>query len=296
MILKFYSGAVTAKLESSQKVLVNDVVFELKESECLALIGETGSGKTMTAMTLMGLLPYNVYTNDARVLFCGNPIPKNRQKLLGVEMVYIPQNGSEFLNPSKKIRYHLYDSLQKLGIPRKQWESISLQKLAEVGFAHPDSVIDKYPFQLSGGMAQRVTIAISACSQAKLVIADEPTNGLDHEAKVKFMDMLGHLFPDAAKLIITHDIGVAALCDKTLVLCGGKMMEAGPSVALLRQPWHPYTVALIGALVKNGMQETPALRSGLHDCPFYTKCSRASEDCSRCHRQEDGREWWCSQV
>ena len=91
------------------------------------------------------------------------------------------------------------------------------------------------------------------------------------------MDMLKSLFPDAAKLIITHDIGVAALCDKTLVLCGGKMMEAGPSSMLLSTPRHPYTTALIGALVKNGMQETPALRSGIHDCPFYTTFSQASK-------------------
>lgn len=296
MILEFHSGAVTAKLESSQKVLVSDVAFQLKAGECLALIGETGSGKTMTAMTLMGLLPGNVSAADARIAFCGKPLPESRQKLLGVEMVYIPQNGLEFLNPSKKVRIHLYDSLQKLGIPRKQRERIALQKLAEVGFERPESVIDKYPFQLSGGMAQRVTIAISACSEAKLVMADEPTNGLDHEAKVRFMDMLKSLFPDAAKLIITHDIGVAALCDKTLVLCGGKMMEAGPSSMLLSTPRHPYTTALIGALVKNGMQETPALRSGIHDCPFYTKCTQASENCNRCHKQEDGREWWCSQV
>ena len=204
--------------------------------------------------------------------------------------------GLEFLNPSKKVRYHLYDSLQKLGIPRKLWETTAIQKLSAVGFEQPESVSDKYPFQLSGGMAQRVTIAISACSRAKLVIADEPTNGLDHEAKVRFMDMLKKIFPEAAKLIITHDIGVAALCDKTLVLCGGKTVETGPSDVLLCQPKHPYTTALVGALVKNGMRETPVLRSGRHDCPFYTKCVQADESCSYCNKQDSNREWWCSRV
>lgn len=296
MILEFHSGVVTAKLESSQKILVSNVSFALKERECLALIGETGSGKTMTAMVLMGLLPSNVTAADARIFFCGTPIPKSRQKLLGTEMVYIPQNGLEFLNPSKKVRYHLHDSLQKLGIPRKLWETTAIQKLSAVGFEQPESVSDKYPFQLSGGMAQRVTIAISACSRAKLVIADEPTNGLDHEAKVRFMDMLKKIFPEAAKLIITHDIGVAALCDKTLVLCGGKTVETGPSDVLLCQPKHPYTTALIGALVKNGMRETPVLRSGRHDCPFYTKCVQADESCSYCNKQDSNREWWCSRV
>jgi len=296
VILEFYSGVVTAKLESSRKLLLSDVAFALQEGESLALIGETGSGKTMTAMAIMGLLPGNVTAADAQILFCGQPIPEDRRKLLGVEIVYIPQNGLEFLDPSKKVRHHLYDSLQKLGISRKDWEKTALQKLFEVGFTQPESVIDKYPFQLSGGMAQRVTIAISACSRAKLVIADEPTNGLDHEAKVRFMDMLEKLFPDTARLIITHDMGVAALCDKTLVLCGGKRMETGPSSSLINQPRHPYTAALISALVKNGMRETPVLRTGEHACPFYAKCAQADEHCSPCHKQENGREWWCSQV
>ena len=296
VILEFHSGTVTAKLEASQKVLLSDVTFSLQAGESLALIGETGSGKTMTAMALMGLLPPNVTAADAHGVFCGKPLSGDRRQLLGVDMVYIPQNGLEFLNPSKKVRYHLYDSLQKLGIPRKQWESTALQTLSAVGFAQPEAVIGKYPFQLSGGMAQRVTIAISACSRAKLVIADEPTNGLDSAAKVRFMDMLKTLFPDAAKLMITHDISLAALCDKTLVLCGGKRMEAGMSAELFAHPRHPYTAALVGALVKNGMAETPVLRSGAHTCPFYARCARAEDSCGYCHRQEDGREWWCSQV
>jgi len=296
VILEFHSAAVTAKLEASQKVLVSDVSFSLGKGESLALIGETGSGKTMLAMVLMGLLPDNVSAPDAQIRFCGSPLMKNRRKLLGVDMVYIPQNGLEFLNPSKKVRHHLYDSLQKLGIPRKQWESTALQKLADVGFAQPENVIDKYPFQLSGGMAQRVTIALSACSRAKLVIADEPTNGLDHAAKVQFMDLLEKLFPDAAKLMITHDIALAALCEKTLVLCGGKRMETGISSDLFKNPRHPYTAALIGALVQNGMAETPVLRAGAHTCPFYTRCPRADDTCLYCHRQETDREWWCSKV
>ena len=296
VILEFHSGAITAKLESSRKLLVSDVNFTLHKGESLALVGETGSGKTMTAMAIMGLLPSNVEAAGGTILFCGEPIPKERQRILGVDMVYIPQNGSEFLNPSKKVRHHLYDSLQKLGVPRKEWERTALEKLTDAGFERPEDVIEKYPFQLSGGMAQRVTIAISACSRAKLVIADEPTNGLDEEAKARFMAMLSKLFPDAAKLMITHDMGVAALCDKMIVLCGGKMMEAGSSAALLSQPRHPYTAALIGALVKNGMRETPVLRIGEHECPFYSKCVRAAQNCQCCHRQENGREWWCSRA
>lgn len=294
MILQYHSGALTAKLDASRKILVSGVRFDLAQGESLALIGETGSGKTMIALSVMGLLPANVLGVGADIRFLGSPMTNDRS-LLGTQIVYIPQNGLEFLNPSKKVRHHLYDSLQRLGVPRRQRESVALEKLAQVGFAAPADVIEKYPFQLSGGMAQRLTIALSTCSNARLVIADEPTNGLDHQARVQFMDRLHSLFPEAAKLIITHDIGIAALCSKALVLCGGKMMETGEAACLLHSPRHPYTRALMGALVENGMRETPVLRSGTHECPFYRRCPQAADGCTRCHRSEHGREWWCSE-
>lgn len=294
MILQYHSGALTAKLDASRKVLVSCVRFDLSQGESLALIGETGSGKTMIALSVMGLLPGNVSCVGSDIRFLGRPIPNDRS-LLGTQIVYIPQNGLEFLNPSKKVRHHLYDSLRRLGIPRRQWETVATQKLVQAGFASPEAVLDKYPFQLSGGMAQRVTIAISTCSHAKLVIADEPTNGLDHQAREQFMNMLHSLFPEAAKLIITHDIGIAALCSKALVLCGGKTMELGDAGNLLHSPRHPYTKALMGALVENGMQETPVLRSGTHDCPFYRRCPQAAGGCTRCRHSEGGIEWWCSE-
>lgn len=296
MILEYNSGHITAKLERSGKLLVDDVSFSLDKGKSLALIGETGSGKTMTAMAIMGLLPSNVSVEGGQMLFRGEGLltKKKIRSLLGVEIVYIPQNGLEFLNPSERVRNQLYDGMKKLGIKRARREQLALEKLSAVGFEHPEQVLDKYPFQLSGGMAQRVTIAIAACSDAKLVIADEPTNGLDYEAKVRFMAMLNTIFPEAARLIITHDIGVAELCDNTLVLCGGKMMEKGPSKVILTSPRHPYTKALIHALVKNGMKETPILRRGMSACPFYKRCPQATEGCFCGPQQSDNREWWCS--
>lgn len=171
-----------------------------------------------------------------------------------------------------------------------------MEKLTLAGFEHPEDIMDKYPFQLSGGMAQRVTIAISACSYAKLIIADEPTNGLDQLAKESFMRLLSDVFPAAAKLIITHDIAIAELCSKTLVLCGGHMMEYGPSDAVLNAPHHPYTKALISALVKNGMAETPVLRGDDGNCPFYKRCPSAGGKCVSWpkHRTDGVCDWWCA--
>ena len=164
-----------------------------------------------------------------------------------------------------------------------------------MGFAQPEAILKQYPFQLSGGMAQRVTIALALCSEAKLLIADEPTNGLDQDSKRQTLSLLNELFPDAAKLIITHDISVAAECDRILVLCGGRMLETGISSEVLAAPHHPYTKALLGALVENGMRETPALRTETGCCPFYRRCPSARTPCrtEMPQRKANGREWWC---
>lgn len=296
MVLEYDSGQITAGLARSRRTLVDRAAFSLEEGRTLALIGETGSGKTMIAMSILGLLPSNVTMEGGGVLFLGQELTGRRtlRPLLGVELVYIPQNGLEFLDPSRTVRRHLYDSLKKLGLRGKALERTALEKLAAVGFPDPGQVIGKYPFQLSGGMAQRVTIALAACSRARLLIADEPTNGLDHQAKVRFMALLEEQFPEAAKLVITHDIAVAKLCQTTLVLCGGRMMERGPSAALLARPRHPYTKALIGALVENGMQETPVLRPQNGPCPFFRRCPEAAPSCVPARQQAGDAQWWCS--
>jgi len=297
-VLEYDSGSITAKLERGEKRLVEGLRFSVCAGESLALIGETGSGKTMTALSVMGLLPRNVIMEGGSVRFLGEELLRcgNMREKLGKAIVYIPQNGLEFLNPAKSVRSHLYDGLKKLGVSRRDLASVALEKLSLAGFEAPEEVIDRYPFQLSGGMAQRVTIALSACSEAKLILADEPTNGLDEEGRKRFMQMLDTLFPGAARIIITHDIGIAALCDRALVLCGGRPMEIGPAAELLRAPCQPYTAALLAALVKNGMQQTPVLRSGRAACPFYTRCPDAQPACAEgmAHHKAGNREWWCS--
>ena len=297
LILDYSCGVIRAQLDRTQKVLVQDVVLRLAPGETLALVGETGSGKTILAQSLMGVLPPNVHRHGGKIFICGKEIVHEKQlrAMLGKEIVYIPQNGYEFLNPTRTVRKHLYDSLARIAVPAGKRATVALEKLEQAGFSEPKSVIDRYPFELSGGMAQRVTIALALCSRAKLLIADEPTNGLDEAAKARFMHLLGTLFPEAGKLVITHDISVAAMCDRLLVLCRGRAMESGKATDVLTSPYHPYTKALLAALVENGMRQTPVLRKGPGLCPFYHRCPQATVQCRETlpKQEADGREWWC---
>ena len=291
-------GTISANLSRGERVLLQDVSFSLSSGERLAVIGETGSGKTMLALSILGLLPANVRMQGDHIQLDGDALPggKRLQTLCGDKLVYIPQNGAEFLLPARTVRKQLYDSLKKLGLPRKDFPASAAEKLRLAGFDAPETILDKYPFQLSGGMAQRVTIALAACSRARLLIADEPTNGLDEAGRAQFFALLDSIFPDAAKLIITHDISVASRCDRVLVLCGGRMLETGTVDAVLSAPHHPYTKALLAAQVANGMQPSPILREGVSGCPFYARCPEADEAClhSAMQKHADGKtEWWC---
>ena len=291
-------GMISAKLSHGEHVLLQDVSFSLFAGERLAVIGETGSGKTMLALSILGLLPANVRMQSGCIQMDGAALPAGRQlqTLRGDKLVYIPQNGAEFLLPTRTVRKQLYDSLKKLGLPRKEFPASAAEKLRLAGFDAPETILDKYPFQLSGGMAQRVTIALAACSRARLLIADEPTNGLDEAGRAQFFSLLDSIFPNAAKLIITHDISVAARCDRVLVLCGGRMLETGVSSTVLSAPRHPYTKALLAAQVANGMQPSPILREGVSGCPFYARCPAADTAClnGAMQKHTDGKtEWWC---
>lgn len=301
-VLELNTGLIAAKLQKGEKALVQNVRLSLHAGESMALIGETGSGKTMTALSLMRLLPKNVRQSGEDVLFCGEPLPKGRamRNLLGTKIVYIPQSGADFLNPTRTVRGQMWDGLQKNGVPIRERNSRVKELLQRVGFEEPEKVMDQYPFALSGGMAQRVSIALAACARAKLVIADEPTNGLDRQQTEDFFALLDRLYPDAAYLVITHDISVARHCDSVAVLCRGRMCETGPAEAVLSSPRHPYTQALTGALVENGMAETPQLRPEGKGCPFYARCPFAKEECASTPwepqaKEQNGIRWWCIQ-
>ena len=267
---------------------VEKMDLTVKNGEIVAVVGSSGSGKSLLAHAIMGILPYNSEMNG-EIWFLGERLTAERVKnLRGHEIVLVPQSVS-YLDPLMKIGEQIQNGKKDVSVKEK-----CLAVLKRYGLS-PD-IREKYPFQLSGGMAQRVTIALAACSRARLLIADEPTNGLDEAGRAQFFALLDSIFPDAAKLIITHDISVAARCDRVLVLCGGQMLETGVSSTVLSAPRHPYTKALLAAQVANGMQPSPILREGVSGCPFYVRCPEADATCLNGAMQKhmDGKtEWWC---
>ena len=295
-VLSYHSDKMTASLKNTEKTLVGEIDFSIMQGEKLALIGETGSGKTLTALSIMGLLPQNVECKGLRIkLQCKGGrthVGPDVFRTAGSAVVYIPQNGLESLNPRRQVRAHLYDTLRKNGYDKLAVAQKALEMLKLAGFESPEDIIDLYPFQLSGGMAQRVTIALAMTGRESLIIADEPTNGLDQVGRDNFLRLLDSRFPEAAKLVITHDMAVAALTDKVIVLKNGIVMEQGPSDLVLERPGCQYTKALMDALVGNGMKETPRLRDPDSCCPFYSRCSKACSSCFSVSNRKDGEHVW----
>ena len=144
-ILQYAGGVIAAKLDRTEKELVHGVSFHISRGESLALIGETGSGKTLIAQSVMGVLPGNVRLVSGEILFCGKALPKGKKlrSMLGREIVYIPQNGHEFLDPSRSIRRQMFDSIAKLGIAAPLREAFAREKLTQVGFTQPEAILDR---------------------------------------------------------------------------------------------------------------------------------------------------------
>lgn len=283
MMIEYSSGIIKAKLNKSEKILVNNVSFSLKEKEMLSIIGETGSGKTIIAYSIMKLLPENVYSDNLSFIFNKQNLSKKKsmKKYLGKEIVYIPQSGLESLNPKITISKQIDDSLKLNNVPKNCYKKYKHDLLLKVGFTNPEEILEKYSFELSGGMGQRIVIMLASISNPKLIIADEPTNGLDAKAKNEIIDLLKKMFPLAAIVLITHDISLASKSSKCIVLNKGIVMEQGKSKKILSFPNHPYTKALISVLVENGMQESLDIRNVNSKCPFANRCNKYQDSCNK---------------
>jgi peptide/nickel transport system ATP-binding protein len=235
--------------------LLRKVSLAVQPGQIVGLVGESGAGKTMVSRVVLGIAPANTRVTGGAVVFDGRDITHlseaERRHLLGREIALIPQNPMTALNPVERIQAQITDVLRMhLGMKKDAAHGRALALLREVHLREPERVLRQYPHELSGGMRQRVLIAIAFACKPKLVIADEPTTALDVTVQKQCLRLIRELQRNfgTAILFITHDLGVVAkLCDCVAVMHTGRVLESAPAAQLFANPAHDYTRALFAA-------------------------------------------------
>jgi peptide/nickel transport system ATP-binding protein len=235
--------------------ILRDVSLQVKAGEVMALVGESGAGKSTIAKAVLGILPAGIRITAGSILFEGTdlltlPPPKLRE-LLGVRIALIPQDPLTSLNPARRIGDQLTDGLRlRAGLSSKQADVQALQLLEDVHIREPGPVMRRYPHELSGGMRQRVLIAQAFSLKPHVIIADEPTTALDVTVQKQVLRLIREMqrAHGTTLLFVTHDLGVVAqISDRMTVLYGGKVLEQGATADVLGAPRHAYTQALLAA-------------------------------------------------
>ncbi|MCF0147652.1 MAG: ABC transporter ATP-binding protein [Clostridium sp.] len=276
---------------------VRGVSFNVNKGDILGIVGESGSGKSVLMKSVMNILPENAKIEEGKVYFNNIDISsmskKEMQSIKGKEIAMIFQDPMTALNPLKKVGDHLIEVLVRhKGINKKAAKVIALDILKQVGIPMPERRIDQYPHEFSGGMRQRVLIAMALACNPKLLIADEPTTALDVTIQAQILQLLKNLkeINDMSVILITHDLGVvASLCNRVIVMYGGLIMEEGLVEEIFYETKHPYTKALLNSIPKIEDDEkarlkpikgtAPSLLNPPKGCPFASRCEFAFERC-----------------
>jgi len=272
---------------------VDGVSLKLEEGEVLGVVGESGSGKSVTMLALMGLIPFPGRVKADKLIFNGRNLltisEKERRQLTGKDVAMIFQEPMTSLNPSFTIEFQLTETLRlHEGMDRKAARRRAIELLEQVGIPSPESRLSAFPHQLSGGMNQRVMIAMAIACNPKLLIADEPTTALDVTIQAQILDLLMTLQKERnmALVMITHNMGVVAdTAKRVMVMYAGQIMEERSATDLFASPQHPYTAALLAALPERSeggrLATIPGVVPGLYDrpkgCLFSPRCAYATE-------------------
>ncbi len=285
------------------KTAVAGVTFEVARGEAVGLVGESGSGKTLTCRSVLGLLPEGVAIGGGSILLSPDTdrevelIGAKRKvwdKLRGLRLGAVFQDPASYLNPSLTVGHQIAEVLKvKRGSSRAEAHARSVELFGEVGLTNPDQVFHQYPHELSGGMLQRVLIAIAVALEPELLIADEATTALDVVIQAEILQLLSRLrrTHELSLLLVTHDLAVVAeTCDRILVMYGGEIVESGPTAEVLADPQHPYTrallsVASIGDWSRRELEVIPGSppEAGeiMPGCRFAPRCAEATDACTR---------------
>lgn len=282
-------------------VAVQDVSFSIGRGESVGLVGESGSGKTLTCRAVLGLLPATGQVDEGRIVLGAGESEVELtgarrttwNAVRGTRLGAVFQDPASYLNPSLTVGHQLAEQLRvKGGLARGDAKRRAIELFAEVGLHEPESVFHQYPHQLSGGMLQRVLIAISVSCEPELLIADEATTALDVVIQAEILELLKRLRAThgLSLLLVTHDLAVVAeTCERILVMYGGQVVESGPTEEVLAHPRHPYTQALMGVATIGTWErrtldvipgQPPAAGEEMPGCRFAPRCRWATAACT----------------
>ena len=296
IVLDIDKLTVDLPLADGRRFLALDrVSLAVRRGEILGLVGESGSGKSMLSLAVLGLTNIAGERISGRISLLGKDVlgnsPAEWRRLRGSAVGMIFQDPMTSLNPVRTVGSLLVESVRRHQDLDEQGASrAALDALRSVGIPSPEARMKAYPHQLSGGLRQRVMIALALINRPAVIIADEPTTALDTTIQAQILDVLrAHLSDDAGGILITHDLGVAAeICERVAVIYQGTIVEEGPTAEILRRPFHPYTKGLLDAAPRfdrprgqllpiRGQPPRPGeVQAG---CPFRGRCDRADEDC-----------------
>lgn len=288
---------IAFRTEHEETVAVEDVSFVMGRGETIALVGESGCGKSVTSLSIMGLLGTTGAVTQGDIFYDGNVITHygetEMRQLRGKEIAMIFQEPMTSLNPVMKIGEQIGEGLRlHRKCSRKEAKATAALLLKKVGIARPDAVAKDYPHALSGGMRQRVMIAMAMAGNPKLLIADEPTTALDVTIQAQILQLMKQMQQDSGMsiLLVTHDLGVVAeMADQVIVMYAGQVVEEADVFSLFGNPRHPYTQGLIRAVPaidgtgRSRAQPIPGAvpspREMPEGCRFHPRCQYATNQC-----------------
>lgn len=293
-ILKLTNVSTTFNSRDGFVKAVSGVDLEIKPGEIVGLVGETGCGKSVLGQTILRLTPSSAGT-EGSILFEGEELTlkseKELQEIRGRKIAYINQNPSESLDPVMRVGDQIMESIRLYDkVSRKAAAEKAKEILESLSFSDPGTIMTKYPVELSGGMKQRIMVAMAMSGRPPFMIADEPTKGLDALIRGQVIESLQKFieYSRCAGLIITHDLKFArVICDRIALMYAGEIVEIAPRDEFFTKPMHPYLDGLIASMPQNGMKVLEGVPCSLIDlpegCRFHERCRHCTARCAQSH-------------
>lgn len=295
-VLEVKDLVTTFRIGKKEYEVLRGISFDINENETVCMVGESGCGKSVTTLSIMDLLPNNGRVVSGSIKLGGQELTslssRERNELRGKKMGMIFQEPMTALNPLLTIGRQLTEGLRlHKGLSKEEAWKVAVTYLEKVGIANPEARMKQYPFQLSGGLRQRIMIAMVMAVEPSLLIADEPTTALDVTIQKQVLVLLNKLKKDVSTgvLFITHDLGVVAeIADRVIILYSGRKVEEGSIEAIFSKPLHPYTVGLMKAVPNVDEDDFdiqpipgtfPNITEDIGGCRFHPRCPYATERC-----------------